>query len=131
MVFMRKLLIAVGFLPLLGFAMGSRAVPETLVPAKVIDKSGVEHEVKALVCDDKTYFEFKSGSVTLKVPFTKIKTLKVVGKKGDELLVEVVFKDNRKRELLIDPDVECVGPTDEGTLDFYLEQVEEIDFLSG
>jgi len=27
--------------------------------------------------------------------------------------------------------VECVGPTDEGTLDFYLEQVEEIDFLSG
>lgn len=130
MVFMRKLLIAFGFLPLLGFAMGSRAVPETMVPAKVIDKSGVEHHVKALVCDDKTYFEFLSGSVTLKVPFDRIKTLKVVGKKDDRLEVEVVFKDGTQKELFIDPDVECVGPTDEGTLDFYLEQVKEIDFLS-
>ncbi len=125
---MRKRLFIALALPLLTFAMGERAVPQNFVPAKVVDNKGVVHEVSALVCDGKTYFTFEDGSVYLKVPFTKLKKLVVEGKKGDKLLVEAYFTDGGKKALLIDSDVECMGPTPYGTIDAFLSQVKEIDF---
>jgi len=125
---MRKRLLSALALPLLTFAMGERAVPQNFVPAKIVDKRGVAHEVSALVCDGKTYFTFEDGSVYLKVPFENLKKLVVVGKKGDKLLVEVYFTNGGRKKLLIDPDVECVGPTPYGTVDAFLSQIREIDF---
>jgi len=123
---MRKLLIA--FVPFFSFAMGGQPQLNQIIPATIVDKAGKTHEVGALVCDDKTYFKFKDGAVEVKVPFSKIKSLKVIAPSGDYLKVEVIFKNGQKREFLINPDVECVGTTPYGTLDAYMDQIKEIDF---
>jgi hypothetical protein len=123
---MRKLLIAV--VPFLTFAMGGQPELNELIPAKLIDKQGKTHEVATLVCDDKTYFQFKDGSVTVKVPFSRIKSLKIEAPSGDYLKVEVVFKNGERKEFLTDPDVECIGTTPYGTVQAYLNQLKEIEF---
>jgi hypothetical protein len=123
---MRKLLISI--VPFLAFAMGGQPKLNEIIPAKLIDKEGKVHKVATLICDDKTYFQFKDGTVTVKVPFSKIKSLKVEGNSGDYLKVEVEFVNGKRKEFLIDPDVDCVGTTSYGTLEAYLSQLKEIDF---
>ena len=125
---MRKKLTAILALPLFTFAMGGKPPADAFIPAKIVDKSGAAHEVSALLCDEKAYFEFEDGSVTLKVPFGKIKKLVVLGSEGDKLKVEVYFTSGGKKTFLADPDVECSGPTPYGTLEAYLSQIKEIDF---
>ena len=125
---MRKKLTALLAFPLFAFAMGEKPPADAFIPAKIVDRSGTEHEVSALLCDDKAYFEFRDGSVVLKVPFGKVKRLVVLGAEGDRLKVEVYFTDGGKRSFLIDPDVECSGPTPYGTLEAYLSQIREITF---
>ena len=110
------------------FAMGERETPATLTPAVIVDLSGIKHEVSSLSCDGKNYFDFKDGSVTLEVPFSKIKKLQVLKKERDLLLVKVIFVNGRERTFKIEADVECVGATPYGTLDAYLSQIKEIDF---
>ena len=123
---MRKLILAI--FPALTFAMGGQPAPTEIVSAKLIDKSGKEHIVNALVCDDRTFFTFKDGDVTVKVPFDKIKKLVIEGK-GDNLTVKVYFKNGKVKTFVAEADTDCTGTSEYGTVEATLDQLKEIDFL--
>ena len=127
---MRKGFILFLLLPILGFAMGERPNPETLVSAQIVDKTGVKHSVSAFVCDDRSYLTLKEGSARLKVPFDKIRKISVLGSEGENLKVEVEFIDGRRKKFLIEGDIECGGAEKFGLLEIYLSQVKEIIFES-
>ena len=123
---MRKKILA--FVPLLSFAMGGQPTPNKIVSAKLIDKSGKEHFVKAFVCDDRTFFNFKDGDITVKVPFDKIEKVVVVGE-GENLTVKVYFKNGKVKTFVADSNTECTGVSDFGTVEASLDKLKEIDFL--
>ena len=116
--------------PSLIFAMGSQPSSSLLIPAKIVDKEGKVHKVVSIVCNDKTFFTFKDGAVELKVPFERIDRLEILKKEGDFLKVKVLFKDGSQKEFLISSDVYCTGTTKYGTLEAYIDQFKEIDFLN-
>jgi len=112
------------------FAMGGQPQVNTLTPAKIVDDAGKVHTVVTLTCDDKTYFDFQDGTVTVKVPFEKIEKLVVKGASANgTLAVEVYFKNGKVKAFNISPDVECTGVNDYGTVDFQLSAIKEIEFL--
>ncbi|NPB05523.1 MAG: hypothetical protein GXO08_03990 [Aquificae bacterium] len=116
-------------LPLLAFSMGGQPEVSTVVPARLVDETGKVHEVSALVCEGRTYFVFKDGALDVKVPFEKIDRLRVLGKEGDLLQVEVVFKDGTRKVFYVSADTYCVGSTEYGSVEAYLDRLREIDFL--
>jgi len=117
-------------LPSLLFAMGGQPTVSTLIPAKLVDKTGKVHQTVSLVCNDRTYFTFKDGAVEVKVPFEKIKKLVVLEKKGEDLKVKVIFKDNNSKVFLIPANTICTGATKYGSLEVYLEDLKKIEFLN-
>ncbi len=116
-------------LPLFAFAMGGQPSVSSYIPAKLVDEVGKVHEVNALTCDDRTYLVFKDGAVEVKIPFQKMEKITVLSKEGEYLEVEVLFKDGTKRTFLISADTLCVGLTKYGTVEAYLSQLKEIDFV--
>ena len=108
--------------------MGGQPTPNEIVSAKLIDRSGKEHLVQAFVCDDRTYFTFKDGDVTVKVPFDKIKKITIEGK-GENLTVKVYFKNGKVKTFLAEADTDCTGASEYGTVEASLDQLKEIDFL--
>jgi len=110
--------------------MGGQPTVSTLIPAKLVDKTGKVHQTVSLVCNDRTYFTFKDGAVEVKVPFEKIKKLVVLEKKGEDLKVKVIFKDNNSKVFLIPANTICTGATKYGSLEVYLEDLKKIEFLN-
>ena len=125
---MRKLLAAVLFVPATLFAMGGQPEVGTLTPAKIVDAAGKVHTVAGLVCNDKNYFSFTDGAVKVKIPFTKIEKV-VFLKEGGKILAKVYLKNGEIKEFFIEPDTECVGMTEYGTVEAPVSAIKEIDFL--
>ena len=124
---MRKFLAFI--IPSLTFAMGSQVAPSQLIAAKLIDRSGKVHNVKAFVCDDKTYFTFRDGDVIVKVPFERIKKVEI-SPQGENLKVKVYFTDGKIKTFIADADIDCTGVNDYGTVEASLDKLKEIDFLN-
>ncbi len=108
--------------------MGGRSQVSQLIPAVIVDRAGKTHRVEALACNGNTYFVFIDGNATLEVPFLKIKTLSVLGKKGDKLEVEIKTVDGKSYKFETYSDVDCTGYTPLGKLEISLQAVKEIEF---
>jgi len=126
---MRKLLVSLLFVPATLFAMGGQPQVDTLTPAKIVDAAGKVHAVAGLVCNDKTYFTFYDGAVKVKIPFTRVEKVLFI-KKGEKVLAKVYLKNGEVKEFFVEPDAECVGMTEYGTIEAPVSAIKEIEFLS-
>jgi len=125
---MRKILPLIFTFVGTAFAMGGQPQVETLTPAKIIDTAEKIHTVTNLVCDDKNYFVFTDGAVSVKIPFVNIKKV-VFEKEGQKLLAKVYLKDGSVKVFVADPQTDCVGTTLYGSVEAPLSAIKEIDFL--
>ncbi len=127
---MRKLGLFLISAPLAAFAMGGQPSASSLHPATLVDKSGKTFRVVNLVCDDRDYFEFKEGDFTVKVPFSNVKKVEILGGK-ETLRVKVFLKNGKTKVLEAEPDTDCEGVNDLGNVEISLSSLKEIDFSKG
>ncbi|GEM_PF-6014906 len=130
----RKVLFtALSFQALL-FAMGEGKAPPpgiSGVEAMVMDRKGVSHRLKGLICGDGGEIRFRKGAVDYRLSQMAIEMMRVVKRSGSEAEVEVVLRGGKKKTYTVSSSLRCSANIEGGRADFYIRDVETITFERG
>ncbi len=128
---MRKFLISTLCVPAIVLAMGEQVSAPPQVKknvAKVVDRDGVSHTIKGLVCGSGGEIRFRKGSIDYRVSQVSISRLTVLKRGSEDVSVRVLFEDGDREEYMVSSSLRCTAETDRGSVDFYIDEVREITF---
>ncbi len=128
---MRRFLIFALWVPTTVLAMGEQVSAPPQVRkniAKVVDREGVSHTIKGLVCGSGGEIRFRKGSIDYRVSQASISKLTVTKRGSEDVNVKVLFEDGDSEEYMVSSSLRCTAETDRGSVDFYIDEVREITF---
>ena len=92
----------------------------------VEDTEGTVHRLRGLNCGEGASLTLKKGALDYSVSLSQIKEIRVLGVRGGEATLSVLFKDGKKEKFSVTSSLKCTSESEVGTVDFYIGEVRRI-----
>ena len=112
-------------------------IPKQRFIAIIVDDLNIETYVDNLSFDGNTFIKGKLGKASITIPFKEIKTIEFIKQSEDkekgknssrDIILKIIFKDNKYKEININGNSKWYGKTDFGNLTIKSIDIKKIDF---
>ncbi len=121
---MRRALLLV--LAILLLSMAEPMKPSKSLMVRVIDREGVEHNLKGVVCNGRDYLRVKEGNLEYTIPFDMIKHISLLSQNGELLVLRVEFVNGSKEKVYVSANTYCTSLWEFGKVGFYMRDIKDI-----
>ena len=130
---MRRFLPVLILIPLLLSMSEPASVPPEMknLRAKVVDRKGVEHQLRGLVCNQGGTVKFKKGTVDYTLSLSSIRMIEVLGEEEGSVRVRVKLKDGEEEVFNLPSSTRCTADSDVGSVSFYINEIKSIELSQG
>ncbi|MFN3813233.1 MAG: hypothetical protein ACK4SM_01240 [Aquificaceae bacterium] len=108
------------------FSMAEPVKPSKDLMVEVIDREGIEHNLRGMVCNGKDYLRVKEGNLDYTIPFDMIKHISLLTQNGGLLILQIEFVNNRKENVSINANTYCTSIWEFGKVGFYMRDIKDI-----
>ncbi len=130
---MKRFLPLILITPLLvGMSEPASVPPEVKnIKAKVLDKKGVEHQLKEFSCGEGASLEFRKGTLDYTISLSSIERIEVLGENSGNVKVKVRLRSGKEEVFDLPSSVRCTAYSEVGSVSFYINEVKSIEIIKG